>query len=402
VRLWRKSLAVGAVAALLLGVPLLSLRAGDETITSVVYLEGTADGDRSRLVVEPLLSVDGDATDERVVFNVQHEPGFLPRGALSPDGREVALVRQPRGRPEREAAQAVLIDLDAGGALTTLSVRAFGASTPVFSTSGLRRVVFITAATMAPAPPPTDDEMRLGRLRPYDFTIWEIDRDGHGATRRVEQRLTWLHTIGIGIVRFGPRGNPVPSLLMYRVTHGGADIAALNLQVPDGPANIANLGFAMARDFDVTENGDALLFLAQDPGQATARIEALFLAQGGAPVQLGGQISTDASPAWAQSFREWFLVRRPGRLGQHDPPMRLHRASASAPAGRPMDSLTSLTGVAEGPELPLEHGISPDGRFAAVRTDSGEGPLFFLRDTRDPQSAHPLGDGGLIRVLGFR
>lgn len=391
---------MGAIAALLAGVPLLSLRAG-EGAASIVYLEAEPSGDRSRIVIEPMAPADGDPTDERTVFSVTHEKGFLPRGALSPDGRTVALVRQPRGAPEREAAQAIFVDLDAEGAVTELPVPAFGLSTPIFATSGSTRV-FVTSATVAPRPPPTDDEMRAGRLRPYDFTVWEVDRATLGTSERLEQRLTWLHPIGIGLVRFAPQSSPAPALVLYRVTHGGADIAALNLLGHDPPANIANLGFAMARDFDITEEGDALLFLTQDPGERSARIEVLYLAQGGVPAQLGGEVAREASPAWARSFREWFLVRRPGRVGRDDPPLRLHRASSAVPAGRPFDSLTALTGVAEGPEVPLEHGVSPDGRFVVVRSDPGTGPLFFLRDTADPQSAHALGDGGLVRVLGFR
>lgn len=400
-RHWRKSLAVGAVAALLLGVPLLSLRAGEQAATAIVYLEGAPDADRSRVIVEPLTSADGDPTDERTVYSVTHERGFMPRGALSPDGQEIALVRQPRGKPEREAAEAILLDLEDDGEVTVLPVPAFGPSTPVFTTTGPPHV-FITSAEVAPGPPPTDDEMRAGRLRPYDFTVWEVDRDSLVASERIEQRLTWLQTIGVGLVRFAQGQSPVPSLVVYRVTHGGGDISAVSLLANEDPANLANLGFSMARDFDLSEDGDALLFLAHEPGAQAAQIEVMYLAQGGMPQPLGGDVPREASPRWASSFREWFLVRRPGRMGHDDPPMRLHRANNSVPAGRPLDSLTTLTGVAEGPELPLENGVSPDGEYIAVRSDPGTGPLFFLRHGTDPQSARTLGDGGLVRVLGFR
>jgi hypothetical protein len=400
VRRWRKSLAVGAIAALLVGVPLLSLRAGDSP-TAIVYLEGDPDGDRSRIVIEPVEPEDDDPSDERVVYTVTHERGFLPRGTLSPDGRAVALVRQPRGKPEREAAEAILVDLEEAGAVTVLPVPAFGLSAPVFSTSGPARV-FVTSATVAPRPPPTDDEMRAGRLRPYDFTIWEVDRGSLAVAERLEQRLTWLTAIGVGLVRFAPQSSPTQALVLYRVTHGGADISAVNLVGHDDPVNIANLGFSLARDFDVSTDGGALLFLAREPDEAEARIEVLYLAQGGPPLQLGGEVGKEASPAWARSFREWFLVRRPGRVGRDDPPLRVHRASGLAPTGRPLDSLTSLTGVADGPEALLEGGASPEGRYLAVRTDPGVGPIHFLRDTWHPQAAHSLGDGGLVRVLGFR
>jgi len=399
VRRWRKSLAVGAIAALLVGVPLLSLQAGGSS-TSIVYLEGEPDGDQSRIVIEPLVPEDDDPSDERQVIPVTHERGFLPRGTLSPDGRAVALVRQPRGRAEREAAEAILVDLE-DGVTSELPVPAFGLQAPVFSTSGPARV-FIVSAEVAPRPPPSDDEMRAGRLRPYDFTIWEVDRASGAASERLEQRLTWLSAIGVGLVRMGPQSSPAPALVLYRVTHGGADLSALSLVGHDDPVNIANLGFAMARDFDISADGDALLFLAREPGDAEARIEVLYLAQGGAPLQLGDEVGPEASPMWARSFREWFLVRRPGRAGRDDPPLRVHRASGLAPTGRSLDSLTSLTGVAEGPEVLVEGGAAPDGRFVAVRTDPGTGPMFFLRDTWHPQAARPLGDGGLVRVLGFR
>ena len=402
-RRWRKSLAVGAIAALLVVGPLLSLRAGEQTADEIVYLEGDPRGDQARIVIEPLWTADGDPSDERTVFSVTHEAGYLPRGVLSPDGRTVALVRQPRGRPELEAAQAILVELDGeeAGEITELPVPAFGPSAPIFSTTGAPRV-YVTSATVAPRPPPSDDEMRAGRLRPYDFTIWEIDRASLVASERAQQRLTWFEPIGIGLVRFAPQSNPAPALVAYRVTHGGADIAAISLLNHDEPANIANLGFLMARDFDLSDDGGALLFLATDPGSSTGRIEVLYLSQGGAPDQLGGELQREASPAWSRSFREWYLSRRPARVGREDQPIRLHRANASAPTGRPLDSLTVLTGVAQGPEVPLARGVSPTGRWVAVRMDPGIGPLFFLRDTGQPQAARLLGDGGLVRVLGFR
>lgn len=394
-------MAVGAIAALLLVGPFFAPYAGQIGVAAIVYLEARPDDDRSRIVIEPVWSADGDPTDERVVFTVPHERGFMPRAVLSPDGHTVAIVRQPRGRPEREAAEALLVDLE-DGAETVLPVPAFGLSSPIFSTTDPPRV-YVTSATIAPRPPPTDDEMRAGRLRPYDFSIWEIDRTSLATGELARQRLTWLEPIGIGLVRFAPQSGPAPALVAYRVTHAGADIAAINLLTRDEPVNLANLGFAMARDFDLSVDGDALLFLATDPGESFGRIEVLYLAQGGAPDQLGGEVPREASPTWARSFREWFLARRPPRLGHEEaPPLRLHRATAAAPAGRALDSLTSLTGVAEGPEVPLAHGATPDGRFVAVRTDPGTGPIFLLRDTGAPQAARTLGDGGLVRVLGYR
>lgn len=398
-RRWRKSLAISGIVGLLLGVPLLSLRAGTSPVT-IVYLEGAADGEVSHVVLEPLQPDDEDPSDERVVWDVPHERGFLPRGALSPDGRTVALVRQPRGRPEREAAEAILLDVE-DGTITVLPVPAFGPLMPVFATSGPPRV-YVTSAEIAPGPPPTDDEMRGGRLRPYDFTIWEVDRTSLTAGPKIEQRLTWLHPIGVALVRLGPQSNPAPALVVYRVTHGGADLSAIGLVGHDPPVNIANLGFAMARDFDISEDGDALIFLSRQPGAPEAQIQTIQLALGGQVLQQGNDVAPDASPRWARSFREWFFARRPARVGREEPPLRVHRASNSVPLGRALDSLTSLTGVAEGPEVPLENGAAPDGRFLAVRTDPGTGPLFFLRDTAQPQSARILGDGGLIRVLGFQ
>jgi hypothetical protein len=401
VRRWQKSLAVGAIAALLVGVPLFGLRAGDTAATYVVYLEAAPDSDRSRLVIEPVQPEDDDPSDERVVYTVAHERGFMPRGVLSPDGRAVALVRQPRGRPEREAAEALVVDFDRLGEQTVVMDRAFGLSTPVFSTTGPPRI-FVTSATIAPGPPPSDDEMRAGRLRPYDFTVWEVDRTSLVANERYEERLTWLQTLGVGLVKLAPQSPPTPALLMYRITHGGADLSALSLVAHEDPVNVANLGFSIARDFDVSTDGDALLFLSREPADDDAFVEVVHLTTGEPPQQLGGAVGKEASPIWARSFREWFLVRRPAKVGRDQPPLRVHRASLVAPAGRALDSLTSLTGVAEGPEVILPGSTSADGRWVCVRTDPGVGPLFFLRDTFHPQSARPLGDGGLVRVLGYQ
>lgn len=404
-RRWRKSLAVAAIAALLVAGPLLlTLRAGEVEVQTIVYFEAQPDDDRSRLVLEPVWSADGDPSDERTVYTVTHETGFMPRGVLERGGRWVALVRQPRGRPERELAEALTVDLDHEGAQAVLVDPVFGLLTPVFSTTAGPLRAYVTSAAVAPRPPPSDEEMQAGRLRPYDFTIWEVevDRDDRQGIELAEQRLTWLEPAGIGLVRFGPQSSPAPGLVLYRVTHAGADIAAVNLLTREDPVNLVNLGFAMARDFDVSEDGTALLFLAVDPGQTTGRIYSLYMAQGGAPNQLGGDVPREASPAWARSYREWFLSRRPPRVGlEASPPLRLHRANEFAPNGRSLDSLTSLTGVAQGHEVPLAHGVSRTGRWVAARTDPGTGPIFFLRDTVTNQ-ARTLGDGGLVRVLGYR
>jgi hypothetical protein len=388
------------ILALLMVFPLVAPRAGAATPTSIVYLESGPDDERTRLVIEPLQIPDGeDPADTRVVFQIAHERGFMPRGTLSPDGGKVALVRQPRGVPDREGAEALLVDLeDQPGQVTILPVPAFGLSTPIFAPSG-NEWLYVTSATRAPAP--SEAEMKAGRLVEYDFTIRQVYLSNLAVVTRYEQRLTYLHPIDVGLVLFAGHSR-LHGLLVYRVTHGGADVAALNIYTRDAPTSLTNLGFAMARDFDLTDDRAALIFSASDPGQKLARIQALYLTLGGGAAQLGGSVPREATPAWAGTSHRWYFSR-PLEGHEEEALPELHQATDLAQDGLPLDSLAAMTGMAPAPEVLVEGGVSPGGRFVAVRANTEEGMVTLLRDTEStPQSARVLGDGGVIRVLGFK
>ncbi|MBI2897570.1 MAG: hypothetical protein HYY06_28690 [Deltaproteobacteria bacterium] len=396
-------LAAVVVAATLVAFPLLSGLAGGGP-TAIVYMESGADDDRTRIVVEGLVVPQGEEPD-RQVFQITHERGFMPRGVLSPDGNRVALVRQPKGVTDREGAEAIVLETSGNGAgvVTVLPVPAFGLSTPVFPPTG-NDWVYVTSAALA-SPAPEDEEMRSGHLAEYVFTIHQVQLSNYAVSTRLEQRLAYLHPIGVGKVLVAPR-TVGEALLVYRVTHGGGNVAWLNIFDHEPPTVLANLGFAMARSFDLTDSRDALIFSSSDPGEAEGRIQALYLSRGGLPVQLGGPVPREASPIWAGTSRNWFFSRVPDGRGGDTPqlPMQLFHASDRQPTGVPLDSLSAMTGLAPAAEVPIEGGASPGGRFVAVRANTEEGMVHLLRDTVDPESARTLGEGqdGVIRILGFR
>lgn len=377
--------------------------------TQIVYLESGRGDDTTRLVIENVIVPEGGNVDRQVVW-ISHERGFMPRGTLAPDGKRAALVRQPRGVPDREGAEAIVVNLedpeDPGdeqlGQVTILPVPAFGLAPPIFAPEG-NDWVYVTSATVAD-PVPDEEQTRSGRLAEYDFTIHQVQLSNYTFFTRLEQRLTYLHPIGVGKVLVAPR-TIGEGLLVYRITHGGANIASLSVSSREPPAVLANLGFAMARSFDLTDSRDELIFSSSDPGATEGRIQAMDLSRGGLPVQLGGPVPREASPVWAGSARNWFFSQAPDRRGvTAQDPLQLFHGSERQPTGVPLESVSALTGLAPAPEVPLECGAAPGGRFVAVRVNTEEGLVHLLRDTVEPQSARPLGQAqdDVIRVLGFR
>ncbi|MCC6380866.1 MAG: PD40 domain-containing protein [Dehalococcoidia bacterium] len=100
--------------------------------------EATADV----IMVAPATSP-GEATE---VVRVPHLPGFMSSGAVSPDGRRVALVTVDAGTPARPGASLLVADLDSG-ALDRLAVAVDPLQTPLWTPDG--QAVVVTRNTVA-------------------------------------------------------------------------------------------------------------------------------------------------------------------------------------------------------------------------------------------------------------
>lgn len=131
------------------------------------YLVGARAGESADTV---LVASVADPTKWTEIATVDHLPGYTSAGAVSPDGRSVALVVADAGTPSRPATSLLVVELESG-AVTRLALGVDDLQTPAWSPSG--EVVFArnlapesahTTVTFSAVDPATLAERDLGRV----------------------------------------------------------------------------------------------------------------------------------------------------------------------------------------------------------------------------------------------
>ena len=178
---------------------------------SAVSLETEIDSALTRVV---LRSVGRASAQARVVATIAHRAGDPPIGAVSPDGRTLALATVPAGGEPRRHAQLVLVDLQRGRARTV--ARDLQQVPPSWSRDG--RTVY--AVRSYPMPPPSEAQTRHGRLEDERLVLQAV-RAADGVAREACTDVAYvLHPIGVAAA--------TGELVVIRVSWQGASIRAID------------------------------------------------------------------------------------------------------------------------------------------------------------------------------
>ena len=236
---------------------------------SVVTLETEIDSGTTRILVRALVQARAGGAAERVVATVSHRAGEPPMGALSPDGRTVALATVASGGEPRRHAEVVLVDVASGRARTVL--RDVQQVPPAWSDDS-RTVYGVRSFAM---PPPSEAETRRGRLESERLVV-EAVRAADGAVRDACVDVAYvLHPIGVA--------RATGELVVIRVSWQGASVRAID------PASCATRDLAsdagdLLRDAHLDGRGENVVYLRRRARSREATIEQVAVSGGAARI----------------------------------------------------------------------------------------------------------------------
>lgn len=271
------------------------------------YLVGARAGEFDDTI---LVAPADDPTNWTEIAKVEHLSGYSPTGAVSPDGRSVALVVADAGTPAHPAASLLVVELESG-AVTRVATGVDELQTVAWAPSG--EVVFTrnlspesarTAVTFSAVDPATLAERELGRVE-----------DVLGA-----------YTVG-----FDPEGR----LVAVAIDNRGSTVLR-------DFAEVQSISAQITRDWRLSPDGAQLAFIESDVTYGLryeARLVSLDGGLSAAQAPVGGTqaLGVAWSPAGVTFGRE------PAVVAANDP---------------------SAQQVAGGFDVPLSY--SPDGAFLAV------------------------------------
>lgn len=238
------------------------------TAQSAVTLETAVDAPATRVVLRSLGAT--RSASDRVVATFSHRAGVPPMGALSPDGRVLALVSVPAGAEPRRHALLVLVDLATGRARTVATD--LQQVPPAWSPDG-RTVYVVRSYAM---PPPTEAETRRGRLEDERLVVRAV-RVADGETRDACVDVAYvLHPVGVAAA--------TGELVVIRVAWQGASIRAID------PSSCATRDLAadpgdVLRDAHLDASAESVIYLRRRARAHAATIERVAVS-GGAPAVL--------------------------------------------------------------------------------------------------------------------
>lgn len=271
------------------------------------------------------------------IASVDHLPGFISRGAVSPDGTRLALVTVDAGRVTAPGASLLVLDLESGD-LTRAAIDIDHTQTPVWTPDS--DAVIVT---------------RGGDAESGDITVHRIDASADGETP--------LHSHA-GVLGAYPVGYDGDGRLVSVVIDGnGSHIYR------DGD-HVTTISDNITRDWTLSPGGDELAYIETDTGQGTRYLPHTVSLDDGAGV-LAQSLAPDneaLGSAWSPAGAEF----------GHEPPVASDSDSAFA---QTLDS---------GFDVPLAY--SPDGAHVAVEHWTGSsfsdpGTVSFeivSADTRQP------------------
>jgi len=228
--------------------------------------------------------VDGSAPMQ--VADVPHLDGFGSNGAVSPDGRSLALVTVDAGSPANPGASLLLVDLGTG-ALTRLAVGVDPQQTPVWSPDGRTVVVSRLQST-------------TGALANVSFAAVAADLSG--------ERSLWTANAVLGAyaVGFDPGGRFVAVTIDGR----GSTL------VRDGQEG-TRLSTQITRDWRLSPDGTQLAFVEADVSDGLRYSGHVISLTGDSPrsATQAGPASQSLGVAWAPGGQPTFGQER-GATGE--------------------------------------------------------------------------------------
>lgn len=263
------------------------------------------------------------------VARVAHLPGFASSGAVSPDGRRLAVVTVDDGSPSRPRASLLIIDLESaatrriGNGLDQLQV-------PVWAPDG--RSVVVTRAV--------DD----GKAQPT-IRFFRVAIDGSGSTKLYDVQ----GSLGSYAVGFEPGGALIGVTIDGRGSHATRD-----------GAEVVNFSTQITRDWRLSPDGTQLAFV-----EANLTNGLRYIAR---TAPLDGSVSRSAEAQTAAGGQQLGAAWKPGAASAtfgSEP----SAAAASSEVGAAEFRSTELLSV-PGFDVPLAY--SPDGEALALNHWTGQ------------------------------
>jgi len=197
-----------------------------------------------------------DAASE--IARIPHLPGFASTGAVSPEGRRLALVAADAGTPARPGGSLYLLDLETA-ALTRLAIRVDYLQTPVWSPDG-RDLVFTRTVE--------------GDGAAASVAILRVAVDGSGE----RQASTFERVLGAYAVGFDPSGRLVTVVIDGRGSTAYRD-----------DSEAAHLSTQITRDWKLSPDGSRLAFIESDTSDGLQYRSSIVSLDGGTAGEVAAQ-----------------------------------------------------------------------------------------------------------------
>lgn len=283
------------------------------------YVVTTSSGDKADTIYVAPVS---DPAKQAEIAKVGHLPGYTPTGAVSPDGRRVALVVADAGTPANPGASVLVVELETGD-VTRVAIGAEPRQTPAWTPDG--RVVF-SRSSGADSPAQT-----------VTFSAVDVNGDAETEIARFDGVL------GAYAVGYDPQGR----FLVVVIDNRGSTL------VRDG-TELQLLSSQITRDWELSPDATQIAFIETDVRGGLHYNGRVLPVEGPADGGVAAQALDDGAQELGVAWGPTGLAfgREPGG------PQTLGSASAQA-----------VPGSQGGFDVPISY--APDGQALAVQTWSG-------------------------------
>jgi len=279
-----------------------------------------------------------DVTSRRTIATIEHAPGYGVFPSLAPDGKALAYTALPTDAPRPSpGSPAIAGVVDTDDHVTVLANDVDLLIAPVWSPDSSSVVV----RKNTPAPDSAGS-----------FELILLRRDGERST------ITTWSTAAVFPIAFAPDGS---KLYFAALNNAGTDLYSV---APDGSGEtrIAHLSDEIARDWQLSPDGETLAYSVSETGEAPQVVaKTLELATGAASdaIASGDGTKMELNPQWSGDGRLTIASVKP-------------EGGSSAVSVDATGATEAVASSGDGIDLPL--GWSPRGDRLAVRSVEGAVP----------------------------